>query len=59
MKAEKILGRGNITCKGSEARENVVCSRSQKSESKGEGARGEHDARLHVSQHDSGRADVS
>lgn len=45
MKFEKILHRVNSTCKGSEAREHVVCSRNQKFEAKakGEGARGEHD----------------
>lgn len=61
MKVEKILHRVNSTCKGSEAREHVVCSRNQKFEAKakGEEARGAHD-QLHVtSWHDSGRANVN
>ena len=49
MKIKKILNRGNSLYEGSEARENVVCLRSQKSEAECEGRRGDHGARLHVS----------
>lgn len=55
LKNEKILNRGNSIYKDSGARENVVCSRSQKLEVKCEGRRGDCGARLHVSsQHASG-----